>query len=434
MRRKIHGGKASPENPCLQSFIVFDGIVPPAEGSEPIIYFAQCPAVADPHFAVNLAGVLITFRKFCTHFTAASACDYVATDTHEFAILELAQDIWMAVQRKLSSSPNRDLLRSMLHSCKSLYNLFWPTPRRIPGTNDLTHQSRRLLAETFTMIVNSITWNDLAFIQLFDSYLQLDPGPLEQQLVQAVSAIQANTTVPIAHIAVLHSRYFVHSTFPRDVSRTIGLAMSLKFRYLFPNSLVKQEERLYWIIGLSRAASGAMTLYAPHVNVGGQLFPIVALRRLKWRIVIALRPECEIAPDVLSQIPKVLTQLQRLIKDVRVETCKGRKTGPYIVVRNESAERRLMLSHDNVSYPLIPVAENTIFLAQWFAASTARVATVAFPMSGDFVVYFKEDGTKEVVVLYKVVVGGVSAAVRECRMLAEEPQNIMALKVQKARP
>jgi hypothetical protein len=337
MRRREFALKGTADLAKLQSFIVFDGVIPPGEGSQPMVYFARCPEGADGHFAVNLAGVFITFCKFCTHFTKASPCDYVATRTHEFALLELCDDIWMVVQREVSASPNRNLLLSMLHSCKSIYELFFQLPQRIAGTGQLTRRSIALLSTAFEMIVNSVTWTDLAFIQLFDSFLQLRPNAdFSSSLERIVCAITSNTAVPIAHVAVLHSRYFLHSTFPLEVSRAISIAMSIKFPYLFPHVLAKQEARMYWIIGLSRGANGAMTLHAPPIKLRGELYPLVALRMLKLRIVIALRPNCLITPEVLELIPPLLAPLRHTLRarastrageDQRTLCCREERAG-----------------------------------------------------------------------------------------------------------
>jgi hypothetical protein len=81
-----------------------------------------------------------------------------------------------------------------------------------------------------------------------------------------------------------------------------------------------------------------------------------------------------------------------------------------------------------VSYPTIPVAENIIFLAQWFATCTGPVATVAFPAALDFAVYFRQEHDTDVVVLRRVDAAGVSAAVRHCRAL-EQPENVAVLQV-----
>jgi hypothetical protein len=133
-------------------------------------------------------------------------------------------------------------------------------------------------------------------------------------------------------------------------------------------------------------------------------------------------------PELLGEIPRLIEPIMKHFRRVRVESCKGNKQGPYIVVRNESVSKKLTLSHEKISYPMIPVAENIIFLAQWFATTTGKNATVAFPAPGDFVICFRQETQGEVVVLYKVDVAGVSAAVDECKEL-EDPPNVTSLQI-----
>jgi hypothetical protein len=108
-----------------QNFIVFDGFCEQGEGSSPTVYFSRCPPNADQHFAVLQVGILLPLRNFCTHFSPGSTFDSIATDTHETAVLELQRNIFMAVQRHISSSPNHNLLLSILQSFSSIYRLFF---------------------------------------------------------------------------------------------------------------------------------------------------------------------------------------------------------------------------------------------------------------------------------------------------------------------
>jgi hypothetical protein len=202
----------------LQSFIVFDGFCEHEDTSAPTVYFSRCPPDADPHFAVLQAGILLALQNFCTHFSPDSPFDYIATDTHETAVLELSGNIFMAVQRQVSSSPNRNLLLSILRSFKSIYELFFCEYRRDPSTNHLTPLAQGTLRSAFERIVDCTKWTDLAFVQLFDAFLQLRPSSLIRAFAEEAQVLRRSLTNPIAHVAVLHSRYFVYSSF-RGMSR-----------------------------------------------------------------------------------------------------------------------------------------------------------------------------------------------------------------------
>jgi hypothetical protein len=404
----------------LQSFIVFDGFCEHGEGSSPTVYFSRCPPNAGQHFAVLQAGILLTLRDFCTHFSPQSTFDYMATDTHETAVLELSSNIFMAVQRRVSSSPNRNLLLSILRSFRSIYELFFCEYRRDPVTNHLTPLAHRVIRSAFERIVDCTKWTDLAFVQLFDAFLQIPPDPLLDAFKREAQDLQGNPRNQITHLAVLHSRYFVYSSFPQDVSRTLSIAIRMKFAYLFPSPLAKQDERMYWIIGLSRPSRLGVQVYAPPIHLDGVKHPLVALRMRKWRIFIGLNNGACVTPELLQKLPAqlgALTRLFALAPSPAVVGETGAKAKSYIVLQNERPEKRLMLRHEKLADPVIPIAENTIFLAQWFATTIGPSSAVAFRAPYGFSVYFKEEPDRETVVMVKTESTEVSAAICDCTQL-----------------
>jgi hypothetical protein len=78
-----------------------------------------------------------------------------------------------------------------------------------------------------------------------------------------------------------------------------------------------------------------------------------------------------------------------------------------------------MLRHEKLADPVIPIAENTIFLAQWFATTIGPSSTVAFKGPAGFSVCFQEKPDRETVVMVKTESTGVSATIRECQQLLE---------------
>jgi hypothetical protein len=142
------------------------------------------------------------------------------------------------------------------------------------------------------------------------------------------------------------------------------MAIRMKFAYLFPSPLAKQDARMYWIIGLSRGAHGGVQLYAPPIYSDGKMYPLVALRMRKWRIFIGLNTDTGVTPELLQQIPEQLGPLTRLFTRAPVDVAEaGTKVKSYIVLQNVRPEKRLMLRHEKLADSVIPIAENTIFLA-----------------------------------------------------------------------
>jgi hypothetical protein len=112
--------------------------------------------------------------------------------------------------------------------------------------------------------------------------------------------------------------------------------------------------------------------------------------------------------------------LTRLFTRAPVDVAEaGTKAKSYIVLQNVRPEKRLMLRHEKLADPVIPIAENTIFLAQWFATTIGPRSAVTFKGPGGFSVYFQEEPDKETVVMVKTESTGASATIRECRQLNE---------------
>ncbi|OHS99088.1 hypothetical protein TRFO_34576 [Tritrichomonas foetus] len=383
MQKHFYQIASTPESTNLQSFIVFDGVMPVAEGSEPTVFFSRFPTdIHQPHFAVNQVGLLLTFLRFATRFAGDTPCDYIRTSSHETAILELDNQVWMSVQRQISpnSPSNRDLLNSMLRSCKSIYQLFFQPPKRNPETEEILDESAVILKKAFEVIVNSITWADLGFIHLFDSFFQLKLNDQFSSELCPIIHRLLNSDVPIAHIAIMYSRYFIFYTFPTDVARTLSICLRMKLPYLFPRVLAKEDERLYWIIGMSKTERRTVSIYAPPLFIDGKQYPLIALRMKKIRFILTLQSGVIPSPKLLAAVPPLLKPLRKHCEKLKLETRSGKKSGPYVVLKNLPQEKMLTLSHEKLSDPTIPIAENMIFQAHLFATNVAQQkSSIVFP-------------------------------------------------------
>lgn len=275
------------------------------------------------------------------------------------------------------------------------------------------------------MIVRAISWTDLAFVHLFDSFFQLKLGEVFQAELCPIIQRVLDSRCGIAHIAIMYSRYFVFYTFPTDVAKTLAICLRIKFPYLFPKVLSKEEERMYWIIGLSRAnhVAGGISVYAPPLCIEGQNYPLIALRKKKLRIILALRPDTVATPTLLMDIPPILAELQDKFKNFHIESAQGKKPGPYVVLKNHKQEKSLQLSNEKLSDPSILVAENSIFLGQWFASNVASSASVAFPGPMDYSIYFRTSVSDETVVMCKDPCKDISKRIENCKEL-EKPENV----------
>jgi hypothetical protein len=413
----------------LESFVVFDGWVPPGVGSEPNVIFAKHPESWDNNYLLNHAGTIHTFGQFSFRYFHECRCDYIATNIHEYGILELSNNVWMVVQRQIAKTSSRNLLLSILRTFKAMYELFAPPPTRDLDPGPVTSSSAQRISQYFDMIVRTFDWTDLAFVNLFESAFQLRPSDqITARLAAYVSDLQRHREIPIAHVAILHSRHFLYYTFPTDVARTLSICVRRKFKLLFPLTLAKQDTRLYWIIGLSSSPFGGETLFTPPILIGGQSHALVALREQKLRFFIALKPQSLISPEMLKLIPKALAPLRKYIAELTVTTTKGAKSGPYVVVKNFPQQKALEVSREKLSDHVIPLAENAIFMAHTFGKDVGRHGTVAVPVSAEFSVYFREDQRQELVVLRRNEGGGVSELIQKAQEL-ERPENISTIEI-----
>jgi hypothetical protein len=407
--------RSRPAGSDLHSFIAFDAVEIIQEGGAPTVFFVQSPSDADPHFAAIQAGIFLAFMSFTSRFNPHAPCDYILTSAHEYALLELSAGIFMAVGRRVGNPPNRTLLISILRSCKSIYELFFPLPVR-ESNGAISRNTRDQMRTAFSMIINSIRWADLAFVQAFDSFFQLRLTSRVTDHFVIIEKLMNNSVVKFAHIAILHSRYFLFYTFPTDVARILSICLSIKFPYLFPTVLEKQDDRMYWIIGLSRSATGNVAVYAPPLFINGQAYPLIALRIRKVRILLTLQPDVIPSPMLLQKVPPLLRELKDHLKNLSVKTNVATGQIPFLVLKHDRPGKQLMLTHANVSANLA-VTESCIFSAQMYAMAMGRVGEVAFPAHLGFIAYARERINAETIVLCRTEAVPLSAQIKMCKEL-----------------
>ena len=108
----------------VHTFLVFDAFSMKPDGSDPVVFYSYPQSGQSQHFAVNQAGLLITFVKFCKRFRPTRDCDYILTRSRETALLELSDEIWISVSRDVADAPGRYYLISILQTYRRIYELF----------------------------------------------------------------------------------------------------------------------------------------------------------------------------------------------------------------------------------------------------------------------------------------------------------------------
>ena len=402
----------------IDTFLVFDGTPQQNEAAPPLIFCSKTFSDETRHFAENQAGIFLTLIKFAKFFTADATVDYALTDKHEIAILELEDNIWLSISKLNNGTPNRQLLLAILQSCKRLYQVFFKKPERDPKTGQVTRKSAKMMKSSFEQILLAISHTNLTFIHLFDSYFQVTPpNDVVSEIDEIVSSLQKKNS-PIQQIAIMHSRNFIYSNFPIDVTQTLAFALQMKFPYIFPRVLTKDEEHLYWIIGLSRAEDGPINVYAPPILYNNESYPFVGLKYKKYKIFLSLKSNIVPTPEILNTIPPTIKPLKALFHKLNIETKKGRIQDPFIVIESYPTMKKLSLVNQKISDAQIPAAETDIIRCHSYAhILTGNNITVAYPGSAGYFTYFNIADGYEHVILTKTDSNNISTSLKAAQIL-----------------
>ena len=412
----------------IRSFLVFDGFTSKDEGFEPTILYEMQSNPVPSYFSVNQVGIFITLIKFSQFFSKNIPLEYTLTDKNETSLMELHDNVWMSISQNPSNSSNFHLLREILLSCKKIYNLFFSLPQR--GKDGLiTRNSKKTLNSVFEMILSALIKTNLTFIHLFDSFFQIDPKPdIIKKLFPLIDSLIKYQS-PISNIAIMHSRHFIYSNFPIDITKTLAICLNINLPYLFPQVLAKDEEHLYWIIGLSRSESGLINVYAPPILVNNEYYPFIALRFKKIRILISLKPNIVPTPEVLNTIPRYLKPLKIYLNNLKIESNYGKFDGSYILLKHNKEKRMLFLSNQKISDTTIPLAESNIIMCYTFSKNFGKFAEIAFTGNSNyFILYLPNINNEEIILFCKTEIKEISNSINIIKELLIN-NNINSLKI-----
>ena len=273
-----------PEVELLSQFMVFDVKSKPEDIGPPTVFFYHSNETSNQKEKDNMngqfAGLIIGFIQTSLKFTLNEPCDYILTNLHEIALIELHNDVWISVCRKKSQNINPELLKSLLQICRDIYKLFFPLPVR-DENGTVKKASARMLKSAFEMISSAVSWTDINFLNIFQSTFELTlPTTFMEKLIHAVrNVISAGDF--FSHINIMYGRYTVFSTLPMDISTTLAICMKNKLQYLFPNTVESIQDQLFWMIGLSISHHGFVTVYSPPIIIDGKNYPLVCLKKNK---------------------------------------------------------------------------------------------------------------------------------------------------------
>ena len=391
-----------PENELLSHFMVFDVKNTSEDFGPPTVFFHHSNEENQQEKKDNgqFVGLLVGFIQTSLKFTQTEPCDYILTNLHEIALIELDNDVWISVCRKRSENINPELLKSMLHICRDIYKLFFPLPQR-DSTNKVKRASARMLRSAFEMISSAVSWTDINFLNIFQSTFQLTlPTKFVQKLIYIVQTIISSGDF-FAHINILYGRYTVFSTLPMDVSTTLAICLKNKLQYLFPNTVESIQDQLFWVIGLSMSSHGFVNVYSPPIIIDGVQYPLVCLKKNKMKIVLLLNPNIQPTPETLQTIPRIIKPITQLFSSFKLETKKGSIQGSYIVIKNNIVNKQIQMANEKLSDPQIPFVENSIVNISYCLHKYDKNTEIFMPVGNDFVSYAALTKKTEDLVLWK---------------------------------
>ncbi|KAH0795941.1 vacuolar fusion CCZ1 -like protein [Histomonas meleagridis] len=416
----------------ISTFLVFDAIVPKFEGAEPRVLYCYSVEPMQPHQDVNQAGLFIAFLKFCTRFRCASPCDYIETGNYQNGLLELRDNVWMAIRRKKNdNSANHTFIKFLLQNCREMFNLFFPQLTRDPETNEIDEKSTNLIKSAFASIVKSTINTDLTIAHLYNSTFNLTiPFEMEDNLSQHIYNLLHQRLSPIMGIAIMYSYYFIYSSFPPDISRTISLALRVKLPYLFPQALAKEDKKLYWTIGMCYQPDGQLCVFAPPLYINGHQFPLIALRFGKIRFIIALKENVLVSPESLNYIPHYIKPLKHFFESFNVRTIAGKYKGPYLLVNSNKQDQCLKFAYHKLAEHDIPLTQDLLLTCNSFASDFSTYSSIALCGKSNFFVWYRNLRMKEVAIIMKTDCKEVSNAIKWCRTL-DDDKNLSHMEVKR---
>lgn len=390
----------------LASFLVFDSIPPSAEGSDPAIYWYYSPTPRTKFDELNEAGLLITFIRFTVRFDESTGCDYVKTSKHEYAMLELLDNIWMAVALKSRSTTNRCFLHSILEYCRMLFSCFWvPLPKLNPGCQkpDLKVAISHI-PEAFPFIINAIDWTRLDSTYLFNSCL-IQPIPFDQkeELARLCSNLLNQHPNVFDNIAILyHKKKTIFSTFSPIITKALSFSMKKKFKHLFLHNPTMLPSGFSWIIGLYINNSGLSSIYQPCMFYDGKLHYLIAFRYNDYKIVLSQPDSIDDDEVVMKAIPKFLAPIRQFLSHLFIPTLNDSVPIPFAISTNHLEKNHLIFHSKHIDAASRPIVdENVIILYNFMMTSYSGLKRCSFPVNNSFSVLAKKDSRVEYVVFFQ---------------------------------
>ena len=423
----------------IYSFFIYESRVYEIEMSEPIIYFSYTKKEQNMNFAMNQAGLFVTYVAFCKVFNKNQPCDYVQTNKYETELLELWDNIWMSITRKFKNISHHLFLKSILQYYKRVFHLFFPKLVRNQKNGDLTPESCKNIKIAFDFLLNSAYNPNMIIPILFNSakIVVLPFGNFSASFENTIKAILNTPGSPLQYLAIMYDDHYLFSNFPPDVFQTLALSIVFKFGYLKLLSSEKDKNDLFFEIGLRKLKNDDIKVYSPEIYINGKNHHLSVLKigsTESFRFIIALKESISPTVDVLNSLPIFIRPLHYFLDSLHIGPRKIKNKIPYLQIYNNHNKKCLYYSTKKISTQFLPSAHQLIINGILFTHSTqinllSNYVSIFIPSSSRFFMLCKSDQISESVVVIKTESKKISKIIEDCKSF-NNPMNTNCLCVQ----
>ena len=397
----------------LERFIVFDNIPPKEEGVDLDLIWHYPEDCSDDE-KIEFAGMFFAFADWSLSLIGERT-DYIQTKNHEWSCFLMPENIMICAITKSNVAVSRNIMHVLLEIINDIYHLFFKAPQR-DKKNKLLTKDKELMRDVFKKIVESIRWDKLVFLNLWDLKFQLSLTEKQKEDVQAFLNLVINPLSKIRNIAVMMKHQFLFSTFPDKVGRTLQFALTNKFSYLYPNLLRIPHEKfnsmdmskapLVWEIGISRTENNIVQIYSPLMYLeNNQIQNLLVMKMGRIKIIIGSNDIDFSRPSDIQNISKglkkKLVEILSLINYVPKENHFVSESFAKIVVKTINKDSTIDYEQHNIRSTDQALVEMNILKSHQFILNYDKIAEISFPTQNYFYTYFNHSPSLDEVCVYQ---------------------------------
>ena len=397
----------------LERFIVFDNIPPKEEGLNLDLIW-HYPEDCTENEKIEYAGMFFAFADWSLSLMGERT-DYVQTKNHEWSCFLMPENIMICAITKSNVAVSRKIMNVLLEIINDIFHLFFRSPKR-DENNRFLEKDKDLMRDVFKKIVESIRWDKLVFLNLWDLKFQLSLNDEQNAAVKSFLELVKNPLSKIQNIALMMKHQFLFSTFPDKVGRTLQFALTNKFSYLYPNLLRIPHEKfnsmdmskapLVWEIGISRTHNNIVQVYSPRMYLGdNQIQNLLVMKMGKIRIIIGSKDIDLSRPSDIQNISKglkrKLIEILRVINIIPKESHFFSESFAKIVVKTINKDSTIDYEQHNIRSTDQALVEMNILKSHQFIFNYGMNAEISFPAQNSFYTYFNHTPALDEVCIYQ---------------------------------